>query len=510
MVLFPGVVSSGSIMGTGLVFLTFMAAVAYTMRRFLGEEKEEHYGKTLIAYFSSLLIWALLTSLLAARNFYAETTGFFTMDFATLAPFVITAAFLIHGDMRRKITRWFMSIPLRHLTWVHIIRIAAIGTIVKLWNGSLPAHFILPVGIPDFIFALSVPVMDRRVFQNRSIGNKGLIAWNAFGAILFIPSMVLLYRIDFVEGGVHMRTSEGEKQITVPAKPSWLEEGEVGYVRTRRLDLRYIKAGSGKPLVLIHTIRTHLDYFHRIIPKLSRHFEVYALDLPGHGYSSIPRFDYTEGFFTNAVLGFLEQLDIRHATVVGESIGGVIALSLAGKGNKRIERVISLNPYDYGEGGGIRRSSTLANIIFTAMAWPVVGWIVSRSENRLILRKILEGGFVDPKALPGFLLDDFNRVGFRSGYRRAERMIFLNWESWTAARESYDSISLPVLLVYGEHDWSRENEREANHALIPGSRMIVLTDTGHFSSLEKPEEIIRIILEECSEDRENGAGEQIA
>jgi pimeloyl-ACP methyl ester carboxylesterase len=47
--------------------------------------------------------------------------------------------------------------------------------------------------------------------------------------------------------------------------------------------LRYLKAGVGKPLVLMHTIRTQLEYFQAVIPELAKHYTVYAVDLPGHG-----------------------------------------------------------------------------------------------------------------------------------------------------------------------------------------------------------------------------------
>lgn len=56
----------------------------------------------------------------------------------------------------------------------------------------------------------------------------------------------------------------------------------------------------------------------------------YALDLPGHGHSDIPKAEYTEEFFKNSVETFLESFDINEATGVGESIGGVFALLLGG------------------------------------------------------------------------------------------------------------------------------------------------------------------------------------
>ena len=126
------------------------------------------------------------------------------------------------------------------------------------------------------------------------------------------------------------------------------------YTEIDGVNLRYMKVGNGKPLVLIHTLRTQLDYFQKVIPTLAAHFEIYALDLPGHGHSDIPSGKYNCNFLSDFVEGFLLKLNLHDVTLVGESIGGVIALNLASRGKVSVKRVISLNPYDYGNGGGIR------------------------------------------------------------------------------------------------------------------------------------------------------------
>jgi pimeloyl-ACP methyl ester carboxylesterase len=53
------------------------------------------------------------------------------------------------------------------------------------------------------------------------------------------------------------------------------------------MKLRYIKTGAGPNLVLLHTLRTQLDLFEKVVPGLAKHFTVYALDYPGHGYSDM-------------------------------------------------------------------------------------------------------------------------------------------------------------------------------------------------------------------------------
>jgi pimeloyl-ACP methyl ester carboxylesterase len=94
--------------------------------------------------------------------------------------------------------------------------------------------------------------------------------------------------------------------------------------------LRYLKTGHGDPLILLHTIRTQLDYFEEVIPQLAKHHTVYAIDLPGHGHSSIDtKASYNEPYFRSAVIEFIEKLDLKDVTIVGESIGGVLALTVS-------------------------------------------------------------------------------------------------------------------------------------------------------------------------------------
>ena len=262
----------------------------------------------------------------------------------------------------------------------------------------------------------------------------------------------------------------------------------------RGCDLRYYRSGGSQAIVLLHPLRAQLDYF---VP-LMRHLtgspaDLVAVDLPGHGESSAPDVDYTAAYFTDAVEALLEAADVRDAILVGESIGGAIALGLAARHNPRITRVVALNPYDYGRRGGIRRSSTLANVLFTAMLWPSVGPVVARAGTRRMLRGVLAGGLYDPRNLPDDLVDELHRCGSLPGHARAFRSLCLQWQTWLSARSEYASIQVPVTLAYGNHDWSRPPEREANEHAIPGVQALTFDGCGHFSCLEKPSQIAQLI-----------------
>src|SRR4051812_39794018 len=126
--------------------------------------------------------------------------------------------------------------------------------------------------------------------------------------------------------------------------------------RSHEGTLRYLKAGTGAPLVLLHTVRTQAEHFRDLIPLVSDQYTVYALDLPGMGYSEIvPGASYEEPAMRAGVERLITALDLEDVTLLGESMGAVLALTTAADLPDRVQRVIAVNPYDFR--GGIARSS---------------------------------------------------------------------------------------------------------------------------------------------------------
>jgi pimeloyl-ACP methyl ester carboxylesterase len=101
---------------------------------------------------------------------------------------------------------------------------------------------------------------------------------------------------------------------------TWTDgHGTVQYfTRSDGSRLRYFTAGSRPALVLMHTIRTQLDYFHRVIPQLWDSFTVYALDLPGMGWSDVvPGARHEEPDLRGAVAEFVTGLHLHDVTLAG-------------------------------------------------------------------------------------------------------------------------------------------------------------------------------------------------
>lgn len=274
---------------------------------------------------------------------------------------------------------------------------------------------------------------------------------------------------------------------------TWSPEGDIGFVAlSDGSRLRYLKTGKGPTLLLVHTLRTQLDYFQRLIPLLRDHFTVYAVDLPALGWSDIkPGANYEEPALRRIIVEVVKALDLNNVTLIGESIGGTLALTASTELGDRVDKVIALNPYDYPE--GVERGNLLAKVLINGMKIPIVGLMFSKLANPTILGGIMGGGFYDPAKLPKDFVVEQIRSGKRSGYATAETRYLRALPSFISARRLYPHITAPVTLVYGDDDWSKPEERDGVVRLVPGNRLIMLKETGHFSALERPEEIARIV-----------------
>jgi pimeloyl-ACP methyl ester carboxylesterase len=279
----------------------------------------------------------------------------------------------------------------------------------------------------------------------------------------------------------------------VPQAPKtlrWAPDIPINYIDVGGYRLRYIKAGRGPNLVLLHSIRTQLDLFEKVVPELANHFTVYALDYPGHGYSDIPKARYDADFFADSVEGFLIVLDLRDVTLSGVSIGGAIPLIIAGRRNPRVARVVAINPYDYAKGRGMARSSLPGWIVTVTSDIPVIGETVMRLRNFIIMKAVLRGGVANPKSIPTALLQEMYEVGNRPGHYRDFISLLRNAASWEVATKVYGNINVPVRLVWGDKDWARPSEREHDRSLLSGAQMVTVENGGHFLSLDRPDAVI--------------------
>ena len=260
--------------------------------------------------------------------------------------------------------------------------------------------------------------------------------------------------------------------------------------------IRFKKSGSGKPLILLHTIRNRLEYFDQITPLLEKFYTVYVLDLPGFGDSPVNKAaNYDQSYMTRAIVDFARKNKLFKLTLAGESIGGVLSATVAKMLPKQVEKIFVFNPYDYDTnfGEGVRRANLFARFIIWNMSLPVVGNFFAALENRLILWLIFRGGVYNKKAITLAYVSLLSTSTGKPGNVYHTRNVFSNFKSWTEAKDQYKELQVPVTLVYGSQDWSAAEERRESRDLLNPEKYVELRNTGHFSFLDAPEKAADIL-----------------
>lgn len=125
-------------------------------------------------------------------------------------------------------------------------------------------------------------------------------------------------------------------------------EISIKQVKLNNYNINYITAGSGKPLILIHGANIGWGQWYRNIADLSRHFKVYAIDLPGSGQSTKIDFHKTkvDKVYIDIVRKFVEYQKLRSIYYVGHSIGGWIGVKLACQYDF-IKKLVLVNPVGF-------------------------------------------------------------------------------------------------------------------------------------------------------------------
>ena len=259
---------------------------------------------------------------------------------------------------------------------------------------------------------------------------------------------------------------------------------------------RYRTGGTGPLIVLLHGIARTSATWDDVFPFLSPRHTVLAPDLLGHGESAKPAGDYSLGAYANSVRDLLEALGYERGTIVGHSLGGGIALQFAYQFYEKCERLVLVSS------GGLGRE---VHQLLRAAALPgaevVLPWL-SKAGRQSIGRVVHALGKLGMRASAdleeswrGFisLEDSETRQAFLHTVRG---IIDLGGQRVSAHDRLYLAAGLPTLILWGEKDplIPVRHAHEA-HEKIPGSRLEIFPDAGHFPYRDDPRRFAEVLLD---------------
>jgi pimeloyl-ACP methyl ester carboxylesterase len=259
----------------------------------------------------------------------------------------------------------------------------------------------------------------------------------------------------------------------------------------------YLEAGppGGSPVVLLHGLGATNASMLPLVRGLADGYRVIVPDLPGFGASDPWRGRYDAPFFAGWLDGLLAGLGVDRAVVVGNSLGGRIALEYALRYPRRVRGMIGLAP-----AMAFRKLRQLVPLAM--LARPELALAPMRIPRSLVHREVRRL-FASPQRLPDTwydaATDEFCRVMSRPANRvaffAALRNIYLDVPFgerglWTRL----SSLGIPALFIWGAHD-RLVPAGFGRHVLaaLPSASSVVLADCGHVPQFEQPERVTRLI-----------------
>ncbi len=252
------------------------------------------------------------------------------------------------------------------------------------------------------------------------------------------------------------------------------------------LDLAYTEAGEGDPVVLLHGIPTWSYLYADVVPLLSEHCRVLAVDMIGHGWSDRrDRFDRSLRAQAAAMVRFLDVSGIERATFVGHDTGGGVALILGIEHPERVARLVLTNAVAYD-------------------SWPIEDMIALgdpqwRHKPPGEVSRFVAGGLSEGIARPDRLTTAFME-GIVAPYEDAEGALSLirdasalNTNHTMELVDRHASIRAPTLMLWGMHDpWQPLSDGERLAREIPDARLVKV-DASHWIPQDAPQEFAAAI-----------------
>jgi pimeloyl-ACP methyl ester carboxylesterase len=292
-------------------------------------------------------------------------------------------------------------------------------------------------------------------------------------------------------------------------RSAWLDvdwRSHQRWVEVGGRQVNVVELGSGPPIVFVHGLSGSWQNWLEQLPVFARDHRAVAFDLPGFGASEMPADEISIAGYARFVDALFDVLSIDSAAVVGNSMGGFIGAELAIRFPARVERLVLVSAAGLTvEHQRHERGLVVLKTLDRRLA-AYAAWLGSKSEalaRRPRARRMIFGLVAHrPDLLPAPLIAEQIRGSGKPGFVPA-----LDALTKYPIRDRLPEIACPTLIVWGTEDLLVPVRDADDFArLIPNSRKVVWSRTGHMAMLERPAAFNRLLAAFLAEE----PGERVA
>ena len=281
-------------------------------------------------------------------------------------------------------------------------------------------------------------------------------------------------------------------RTTSQGKP--VHMNELKYLELHGDRVAYRDAGSGETLLLIHGMAGSSETWRAVIPQLAKKYRVIAPDMLGHGQSDKPRGDYSLGAFAVWLRDLLDELGVTRATIVGQSLGGGVAMQFVYQHPDYCQRLVLIS--SGGLGPDVGWTLRLLSAPGAELILPVIAPKPVLNVGNKLRSWLSAAGIQSPRGAEiwsaySSLSDSQTRQAF---LRTLRSVVDYRGQAVSALNRLHLTSQLPTMAIWGDKDQIIPLDHAyAAQAARPGSRLEVLAGVGHFPHVERPTDVVDLI-----------------
>ncbi len=277
---------------------------------------------------------------------------------------------------------------------------------------------------------------------------------------------------------------QGADKLRMPGAEEWITAAGVR--------VRCYRAGTGPPLLLLHGLGEAAAVWYGNVTPLAKERSVYAMDLPGHGASDKPDWSYTLEEGVNFLQAFLDVLGLERVSLIGNSMGGLLAMAFALEHPRRVDR-LALE-----DSAGLGREVAW---FLRVMSLPGLGEALARQNRksvRWLLRRVFHSRSFATERLLELLYRERNWPGNKEAMLRMLRrgVSIAGMKPSVILTDRLRELQAPTLVFWGLHDAIfpvAHGQRAAE--LLPNGRLEVFKRCGHWPHIEANQPFNRLALD---------------
>lgn len=269
---------------------------------------------------------------------------------------------------------------------------------------------------------------------------------------------------------------------------------ELKYLELHGDRIAYRDAGSGETVLLIHGMAGSSDTWRAVIPQLAKKYRVVAPDLLGHGQSDKPRGDYSLGAFAVWLRDLLDELGVARATVVGQSLGGGVAMQFVYQHPDYCQRLVLIS--SGGLGPDVGWTLRLLSAPGAEFILPIIAPSPVLTAGNKLRSWFTAAGIQSPRGAEVWnayssLADKPTRQAF---LRTLRSVVDYRGQAVSALNRLHLTSDLPTMAIWGDRDTIIPVDHAyAAHAARSDSRLEILAGVGHFPQVERPTDVVELI-----------------